>query len=218
MSKLSIIAAALTLVSSTTLAEDGAVATASTTLALSSLSGAERSDDAEVFHRGRLVKHHGFYGAPTFGVTMLNDQAAPMIGMRSAWIANYNFGVGFTFNALANHVTEGAQYRGRALGGYGGLLLEYLIAPQRRVHGVIDTTIGGGVMCQQTGETGDDDCKGHAFVAIEPTANLELNVFKAMRVRVGAGYRAALGTSGSTLSNRELGGVVGRAALEFGKF
>jgi hypothetical protein len=73
-------------------------------------------------------------------------------------------------------------------------------------------------MCQQTGELGDDDCVGHAFFALEPTASIELSVFKAMRVRVGAGYRAAIGTAGSTLSNRELGGVVGRAALEFGKF
>jgi hypothetical protein len=215
MTKLSIISALL-LLSSGALAQDSGANLAP--VSFSTASGTSYVDDADVPRRGRLVEHHGFYAAPTFGVTNLDHEVAPTVGMRSAWLANHTFGLGFALNAVANQLDEKANHKGRALGVYGGLLLQYVIGHGHRVHGSVDTTVGGGVMCQQTGSSGKDDCVGRRFFALEPMANLEIDVFSAMRVSVGAGYRLAIAGSDSTLSDAALRGFVSRAALEFGKF
>ena len=215
MSKLALMSLSM-LVCSSALADEGVPPLPS--VSLSAVSSAARVDDVDVPRRGQLIERHGFYGAPTFGVTMLDRMGAPTVGMRSAWLANDTVGVGFALNAVANHVKEDIGYAGRGVSFYGGLLLEYLIAADRPLHGFLDATIGPGVICQQTGRDGDEDCVGHSFFAFEPTANLQLNVSSAMRVSVGAGYRLAVGSEGSPLTNRELGGFVSRAALQFGKF
>jgi hypothetical protein len=207
-------------VSSQALADD-TVATSGQlpVVALSAAIGATQRDDLEVPRR-RLIQHHGYYAAPTFGVTSLDGDVAPMVGMRAAWLANHSVGVGFAVNALANQVDEKANYKGRALGGYGGLLLQYVIGSTHLLHGFVDTTVGGGVMCLQTGSTeGDEDnCHGHGFFAVEPSANLEINVARFMRVSLGAGYRVAVAGDASQLSSANLSGFVGRTALQFGHF
>jgi hypothetical protein len=172
----------------------------------------------DVPRRNRLVHHHGFYAAPTFGVTNLDGGVAPMVGIRAAWLANHAIGVGLAFNALANQVNQPLDYKGRALGGYGGLLLQHIFGESHVVHGSVDTTIGGGVMCRQTGKADGDDCVGKGFFALEPMANLEIDVFSAMRLSLGAGYRLAIARAGDELSSGDISGFVGKAALEFGRF
>jgi hypothetical protein len=216
MTKLSIISALL-LISSSALAEDSA-ATSLSAAFFSTAPSVGQVDDVDVPRRGRLVEHHGFYLAPTFGVTTLNHDVAPMLGVRGAWLANNTFGVGFSFNALANQTDEKLHYKGRALSGYGGLLLQYLIGADHVVHGSIDTMIGGGVACLQTGDQHEDDCHGRRFFALEPMANLEISVFSGMRISLGAGYRLAVAPSDSKLTSSEIGGFVSKAALQFGRF
>lgn len=178
-----------------------------------------RFDEAdEAPHGGRLVHHHGFYAAPTFGVTNLDGGVAPMVGMRAAWLANHSIGVGLAFNALANQVNQPLDYKGRALGGYGGLLLQHVFGEQHVVHGSVDATVGGGVMCRQTGKAEGDDCVGKAFFAFEPMANLEVDVFSAMRLSLCAGYRLAIAAAGGELSSGDISGFVGKLALQFGRF
>lgn len=206
-------------VSSQALAQDAQVGPLAAT-ALSFSAGAAQRDDLDVPRRGRLVKHHGFYAAPSFGVTTLDDQVAPVVGMRAAWLANRTLGLGFAFNALANQLDEPLDHKGRALGGYGGLLIQYVIGSTHLLHGFIDTTVGGGLMCVQTGDPdGDaDECRGHGFFALEPSANLEINVASFMRISLGAGYRLGLAGDSSELSNADLSGFVGKTALQFGRF
>jgi len=77
--------------------------------------------------------------------------------------------------------------------GYGGLLLEYIISPREVVHGSIQCLIGGGGI----GYDGDWRCsdassdfyESDAFFALEPSANLMLNLHKNVRVGIGASYR-----------------------------
>jgi hypothetical protein len=217
MTKLTIVSALL-LAASSALAQDGSVHATLPAASLTAVTSATRVDDADIPRRGRLIEHHGFYGAPTFGVTILDDQAAPVVGMRTAWVANRSWGLGMAVNAMGNELDEELHHVGRSFGVYGGVLLQYIIGSSHRVHGGVDTTVGGGVICQQNGSSGDDDCVGRRFFALEPMANLEINVFSAMRVSVGAGYRVAIGSEDSPLSDRALSGFVSKAALQFGKF
>lgn len=217
MTKLAIFAALL-LASSSALAQDGSAHATLPAASFTSMASVTRVDDADVPRRGRLIEHHGYYGAPTLGVTILDDQAAPVVGARTAWIANRTWGLGMAVNAMGNELDEEAHYAGRSFGVYGGVLLQYIIGSTHRVHGFVDTTVGGGVICQQNGSSGDDDCVGRSFFAVEPMANLEINLLSMMRLAVGAGYRVAAASDDSPLSSQELSGFVSKAALQFGKF
>lgn len=208
-------------VSSQALAQDAAAGAAPLAgVALSAAATVPQRDDLDVPRRGRLVQHHGFYAAPSFGVTSLDGDVAPVVGVRAAWLANHSFGLGFAFNATANQVDEKADYKGRALGGYGGLLLQYVIGAGHLVHGSVDSTVGGGVMCLQTGDTvGDEDeCHGHGFFVVEPMANLEIDVARFFRIGLGGGYRVAVASDASQLSSADLSGFVGKTTLQFGSF
>jgi hypothetical protein len=172
----------------------------------------------DVPHRGRLIEHHGFYAAPTFGVTSLDGGVAPLVGVRAAWLANHTIGVGVAFNALANKVDEKLDQRGRALGGYGGLLVSHVFGQGHAVHGSVDATVGAGAACRQTGSANGDDCLGKSFFVFEPMASLEVDVVRAFRLSFGAGYRLAIAGESGSLSSADLSGFVGKAALEFGSF
>ncbi len=164
---------------------------------------------------GGLIQHHGFYAAPTFGVTRLDGSAAGMVGVRAAWLANHTVGVGVAFNALANQLGDA---RGRALGGYGGLLLQHVFGQGRVVHGSVDATVGAGAACRQADGAHGDDCLSKSFFVFEPLANLELDLVRAMRLSLGAGYRLAIAGEKGNLSSADLSGFVAKAALEFGVF
>ena len=83
----------------------------------------------------------------------LDGSAAGLIGLRAAWLANHTLGVGVAFNALANQLDD---TRGRALGAYGGLLLQHVFGEGRVVHGSVDATVGAGAACRQTGNAHGD--------------------------------------------------------------
>jgi hypothetical protein len=161
------------------------------------------------------------YIAPALGATSLNGHAAYNIGLRAAYLFNDNFALGLAGYAMG---WDGSNGDNRFLndnrqlsGGYGGVLIEYRLLPQYVLHGVFDTTLGGGAIC--TRSTRDDDCEdGRGFAFVEPTANLELNVTEYMRVTLGGGYRFAFASERDGISGSDLSGFVGRSNLEFGWF
>lgn len=222
MRKISIVSAVLLAsVSSQALADDSAAAASQLpAVALTAVASTPQRDDLDVPHRGRLIEHHGYYAAPSFGVTTFDGDVAPVLGMRGAWVANHSFALGGAFNLVTNELDEKIDYKGRALGAFGGMLLQYIIGASHAVHGSVETTVGGGWSCRFTGDTvGDEDeCHGRGFFMVEPMANLEFNVAKFMRLSLGAGYRVGIAGHSNEFSNSELSGFVGRTNLQFGRF
>jgi hypothetical protein len=175
-------------------------------------------DDVLISSHG-LVQHSGWYVAPTFGTTAIDGRYGFAGGLRAAWLINHQFGIGLAGTGFEAPSASGSSER-RVEGGYGGLLLQYIVGSNRVVHGFVDATIGGGAVCPKSPTWGRSDCENEAitFFMIEPTANVEINVASFMRVDVGAGYRFAAASSDDTLSNRDLSGLVARTNLVFGQF
>jgi hypothetical protein len=183
---------------------------------------APESDRPDTLFGGRSYgfRHH-MYIAPAIGATAINGHAAYNIGLRTAYMFNDNFALGLAAYGMG---WDGSNGDNRILnddrqltGGYGGVLIEYRLLPQYVLHGVFDTTIGGGAIC--TRSTRDDDCEdGRGFGFVEPTANLELNVTDYMRVTLGGGYRFAFASERDGISGSDLSGFVGRTNFEFGWF
>ncbi len=181
---------------------------------------------------GSPTRRHRFgaYGAPSFGVTSLNGHAAYNFGARGAFIIDDRFGIGLAGYAMGWDGSQGDNpnlSKDRELiGGYGGLLLEYRILPQFPVHGLIDTTFGAGFVCTSARDsnTDDDDSRRHecddgrGFGVIEPTANIEVNLTRFMRLSAGGGYRFAFAPDRDGISGHDLSGLTMRTNLQFGWF
>jgi hypothetical protein len=172
-----------------------------------------------------FLQHSGWYVAPSFGVTGIDGHVGYLTGLRGAWVVNRTFGIGLAANGFGWDVLRSdslaADVDRRIAGGYGGLLLQYNIASDRLVHGFVDSTIGGGAACYDSHDANRwESCQNAtAFFVFEPSANVEVNVTKFMRVAVGGGYRLALtDTMNKGLATSDLSGFLARANLEFGQF
>ncbi|MET0594365.1 MAG: hypothetical protein ABW133_16810 [Polyangiaceae bacterium] len=168
-----------------------------------------------------FLKHNGWYVAPTFGATTLDGHYSSLVGMKGAWLINRQFGIGLAGSAFGwgNASIDTPAPRTKVDGGYGGLLLQYVFASDKIVHGTIDATIGGGGLCFDPSGSRRNCDDNIVFYVFEPTANVEVNVTSFMRVAAGGGYRFATIDEDRSLPYKpSVGGFVARVGLEFGQF
>jgi hypothetical protein len=168
-----------------------------------------------------FIQHNGWYVAPSFGATTLDGRYSSLVGLRGAWVINRQFGIGLAANAIdwdAAARIDSPRPNTRVTGGYGGLLLQYVLASEKLVHASFDATLGAGALCYD-GTSDRRSCNEViGFYAFEPTANVELNVTSFMRVAVGGGYRFTAIDDSTTSYHPTLSGFVARTSLEFGRF
>ena len=176
-------------------------------LATASLHAQEERPLRTLLGNGRPLDHGG-WGAATASYTRILDQDAMLVGARGAWMIDHRFSLGIAGHGLVIPVANAAYdavllAEGRTLsrgstfvGGYGGLLLEPVIAYRSPVHITLPLIVGaGGVGYQRHTELPEDFdpftyqedvC---AFFVVEPGVELEVNLIPLVRVGVGASYR-----------------------------
>jgi hypothetical protein len=87
--------------------------------------------------------------------------------------------------------------------------LGYAFAPYKAIHPMINLDLGRGkVNLQGVGED-------RLFI-IQPSAGVEINVFRWFRLGLEGGYRFVNDTDLAPLSDKDLSGVYGQASLKFG--
>jgi len=173
--------------------------------------------------RHRVLKHNGWYVGPSLGSTMINGNIAANIGVKAAWLANHSYGLGLAAYGFGwNGRTEDnptLRSDRRLNGGYGGVLFQYILFPNRMVHGLIDATVGGGFVCTRLKVDDDDECQsGRGFFMVAPTMGFEINVTDFMRAGASGGYRFAAAETRDGVSGTDLGGFIAVANVTFGQF
>lgn len=181
-------------------------------------SAVDEARETEAVDEDRFIWHHGWYVAPTVGVTQLDRDAAATYGLRAVWRANRKYGFGLAVTGMELERDEGLLEMG-----YGGLVTEYVVHSNQLVHLVLGSTVGGGAWCNDPDGDSDGDSAdrcggGRGFFVSEPNASVELNLTSFMRLNVGAGYRFVIASEKDGIGASELGGFAGRAALELGRF
>lgn len=154
-----------------------------------------------VFGNAGKVEHGG-YGALTIGYTTVDSESALLIGGRAGWLIDHHFTVGLAgygfFNNLQPKDNVPAYKNYNVAGGYGGLFLEAIIAPNYPVHVAIPVLIGAGGVSAFDPSYWDYNSNyyydeynydGAAFFIVEPGLEVELNIVKFFRLAVGANYR-----------------------------
>jgi hypothetical protein len=169
--------------------------------------------------------HSGGYGAPILSYTRFAGRDSVLVGGRGGWVINHQLVIGGGGFGLANPARpEGGASMNLAdyqyTFGYGGLWIEYLIAPMRLVHGSVGTLVGGGGITYQRfrPEAMKQDLATTSVFVLDPVVGVEVNVTTFMRFAVQGGYRVVRGVSMAGLDNGDASGFNVGGALKFGGF
>ncbi len=164
---------------------------------------------------------HGGFGGPVMKITTFRDDVGILVGGRGGWIINHVLALGGGGYGLTNNIE--APIRGYYLNvGYGGPIVEFIIASNRLVHASVNLLVGaGGVNYREEYWEFDNDgyfIQDDAFFVMEPGVDMELNVTDFFRVNVGISYRYINGVESKGLEDSDMSGVAATLMLKFGKF
>lgn len=147
------------------------------------------------------VNAHGIYGGLQTNYSKFGSRSAILLGGEIAWLVNHTLaigGVGYSFvNEPEPNTALGKDAQYQINGGYGGVLIKYIIAPRAPLHITTPLKVGaGGVAYTQT-YTDNWDNNGKelsnldeaTFFVIEPGIELEMNLLKFVRLSFGISYR-----------------------------
>jgi hypothetical protein len=194
-----------------------------------------------IFGTGKGKIDHGGYAAFTFSYSQIAGTDAIGIGGRAGWLIDHHVTIGVAGQGFVNsiYVKNGGDfnfpdYGGDPIdglyfvGGYGGLLIEPIIAPNFPVHVAFPVLIGGGGAAWNFTTWHDgwdynyydsyDPYDYDGFFVIEPGVEVELNLAKFIRAGFGATYRYVADLQLAGTPKDALNGFTGMFSLKFGKF
>jgi hypothetical protein len=181
---------------------------------------------------------HGGYGAIMVEYSQIDNKDAVLVGGRGAWIINHRLAIGMAGKGIASSISypysnADPQFKDKYYlnGGYGGLLIEPIIAPFSAVHISFPVIIGAGgaVYSLQSRYRNDwednywETLDASAFFVFEPGMEINLNVVQFMRISFGGYYRLTSGLNledpyGMKAESNILDGFSAGISLKFGKF
>jgi hypothetical protein len=177
---------------------------------------------------GNGIKTFGGYGGPRVAFSSFNGKDAWLVGGKGGVILNRHFVIGGAGYGIVNSPKfyisddEPVAY---LEGGYGGLLLEYIIKPLKVLHLSFPLVVGGGNLMYSDSPVSMDDHNFNQsilynsnFFVIEPGAELELNVVRFMRIAIGVSYRYAHNINLPNTPSNAFNSFSGTFALKFGRF
>jgi len=183
-------------------------------LSMGLIQAQESDNEVRTIFGSKKDHSNGGYGAIMVNYSQIMERDALLVGGRGAWVIDHNFGLGlggygFMTDPQMDNI-KGEEYQ--ISGGYGGLLLEPVIASKSPVHLSFPILIGaGGVAYNKHWQEYEYDEDNHesyedsdAFFVLEPGVELEFNMLKFFRLGLSVTYRY---TSNINLSYRE--GTIG---------
>lgn len=178
-----------------------------------------------VFGNNKRISHGG-YGALTMGGGKIDNSMALFTGIRGGWVIDHRLTLGVAGTAFANNVYvdlhDGVIESGLT-GGYGGMLIEFIVAPFSPIHINIPLVAGiGGIAWVEDYYPDqyfqpriiDED----VFFIIEPGLELEINLVRFMRLGAGVSYRHSSELRMQQIEKDALRGLGFNFTLKFGKF
>ena len=181
---------------------------------------------------------HGGWGAPTFSYTRILDQDAMLIGLRGGWIINHRLTIGIAGSGLVSDVEnpahdallaeQGMDLKRKSIfrTGYGGILIEPVIAYSKPIHVSLPILIGAGgygystfydhdVIEERPNHIHDDF---HSYFVLQPGIDLELNIIPLLRLGIGASYRYTTDLEAAGTPEDGMRGMNATFSIKVGKF
>lgn len=161
----------------------------------------------------------GVMVAPSVGLTRMDGATTALLTVRGGVVFTDRLTVGGFYTASLNEIYPRSETLPSLYMDYraGGGLVEYTVLSSRLLHLSFPLLVGVGevAMDNQLGTAGLGE---RNFVVIEPSALLELNVHRFVRLNAGFGYRLISNMAYRNLTQRELSGLTGQIGLKIGLF
>jgi hypothetical protein len=182
------------------------------------------NDEFKTIFGGKQV---GGYGALGGGYSLIDGKNALVINARGAAVMNHWLALGLAGSGFINEYTYNPAINDDVslVGGYGGFFIEPIIFPKSGVHLSFPLVAGGGGISYTTfNEQKDQFHKenniqvSQSFFILEPSAELEFNLFKCMRLSFYYSYRFISNLDWENTSSNALTGPTVGMMMKFGKF
>ncbi len=186
----------------------------------------------------------GYYIELHGGYTRIDQRDVFLPGISGGIILNHHWSVGLTGTMIEGHDLHyrnvyydefTLQNEGASLsGGYGGLVLEYILLPNSRIHVSFPLMIGGGNLAfykdndywadDNINQNGGWNSHHHSsvaqdnFFAVEPGVKVVFNVIKKLQLGLGISYRYTPDFELIRLKSTSLNQFNATLSLRFGKF
>ncbi len=170
---------------------------------------------------------NGGYGAITMSYTEIDNKDAFVMGARGGWIINHSFAIGLGGYGFVNDINYNDPFHNdldyNLAGGYGGLILEPIIAPKVPVHLSFPILFGmGGVAYIENHNHWDywweQNGLSDVFWVFEPAVELEFNMTRHFRMAATASYRFTSDIEMDLTDPDLLNGMNIGLVFKFGKF
>ena len=180
---------------------------------------------------------HGYFIELNGEYARFGHKSEFLPGMSMGIILNHHWTIGITGNFLndpdrvtghhnSGHDSISVRHKSGLNGGYGGLLLEYILLPQSKFHVSFPLMIGGGYVYHShygnLNDSTDTQNKeyhhGTHFFVIEPGVKLEVNLIKHLRIDLGISYRYSPEKDHLATSPDMVNQLTAKLAFMFGKF
>jgi len=175
------------------------------------------------------LRSSGGYAALTNKFTTIRGDYTNLAGLYGGWFINHRMMIGIAAAASTNDLRVPDEFstdrNERRTWQYGqfGLVSEYVMNSDKAVHLAFHLFGGAGFTLQYQRDDWDHNSHNNTsdenwFVVAEPGVQLEINLFKWMRLSPGVSYRATFGSDGKGLNDSDLRGVSYNATIKFGRF
>jgi hypothetical protein len=198
-----------------------------------------------LFHKGHggCKVPMGMFMELNGGYTMFGSKSVFLPGMSMGMILNHHWTIGITGSFIGDHngvhfsniyydSATSSMHGAHLNGGYGGLLLEYTLFPEKRFHFAFPLMIGLGEMYYSNTMHHHDSTMNfnshhefhHSYISkdrffvVEPGVRVECNVVKSLRIGLGISYRYSPDFKLKSTSADLINQFTAKLTLRFGKF
>ena len=165
------------------------------------------------------LKDLGFFVAPSIGFTQMDGSSASLFNLRGGVSLKDKIAFGAYFNTSMNDIRPQSETVPNVYMDYWsvGAFAEYTVLSKNLVHVSFPLYLGYGEV-EMDNENGDAELGEANFFQVEPSALLEVNLHKNVRLNVGAGYRFVRQMEYRNFNQSDISGLTGYIGLKFGLF
>lgn len=176
----------------------------------------------------------GWFVGLNSAYTQFDKKDVWLLGISTGAILNHNWNLGLSLNGIVNsHYLEYQKIidnqDANLVGGYGGFLVEYTVAPKSPIHVTFPLQIGAGYLGYLSDNGYHWDGNGYwyydsetlaydVFFFVEPGVKAEFNLLKFMRLEAGVSYRYSPNLELDCQEDDFVNQFTGSIGLKFGKF
>ena len=161
----------------------------------------------------------GFFVAPSYGFTQVDGSNTTLLNLRGGISIKDKFTLGAYFNISHNESRPQGETIPNAYLEYWtvGGFAEYTLLSKKIIHFTFPLYLGYGEV-QMHNKHGVSGLGKANFLQIEPSALLEVNLFRSTRLNLGVGYRFIGEMDYRNLNQSDISGLTAYFGLKFGIF